>query len=401
VLLDVKAIRSDFPILEKGVIYLDSAASSLTPEQVVLKEMEFYREYRANVERGVHKFSQRASEEYENAHNSIAKFIGAPSRRNVVMVRNTTEAINLVANTLDWKKSDKIVTTIIEHHSNYITWLRVSQRHGCKVEVVRTDSEGLMDLSEFERVVDDETRLVTVTHISNVLGCTLPLKEIASIAHEHGALMLVDGAQGVPHVKMDVLETGVDFLAFSGHKMLGPTGSGGLYISEEQLESTEPPIIGGGTISDVSLNTYELAVPPMRFEAGTPAIAQVIGLGEACHYLERVGMDDVQRQVEMLTEKLANGLMDIEGVEIYGPHDPKLRVGLVSFNIVDMNPHDVALSLDSEYDIAVRSGHHCALPLMKELYGLPDGNVRASTYIYNTLGEIDLLLSAVEEISKY
>jgi cysteine desulfurase/selenocysteine lyase len=400
-LLDVKAIRSDFPILEKGVIYLDSAASSLTPEQVVLKEMEFYREYRANVERGVHKFSQRASEEYESAHNSIAKFIGAPSRRNVVMVRNTTEAINLVANTLDWKKSDKIVTTIIEHHSNYITWLRVGQRHGCKVEVVRTDSEGLIDLSEFEQVVDDETRLVAVTHISNVLGCSLPLKEIASIAHEHGALMLVDGAQGVPHVKTDVLEVGVDFLAFSGHKMLGPTGSGGLYISEERLESTEPPIIGGGTISDVSLNSYELAVPPMRFEAGTPAIAQVIGLGEACHYLERVGMDDVQRQVETLTEKLANGLMDIEGVEIYGPQDPKLRVGLVSFNIADMNPHDVALSLDSEYDIAVRSGHHCALPLMKELYGLPDGNVRASTYIYNTLEEVDLLLSAVEEISKY
>jgi cysteine desulfurase/selenocysteine lyase len=400
-LLDVKAIRSDFPILEKGVIYLDSAASSLTPEQVVLKEMEFYREYRANVERGVHKFSQRASEEYESAHNSIAKFIGAPSRRNVVMVRNTTEAINLVANTLDWKKSDKVVTTIIEHHSNYITWLRVGQRHGCKVEVVRTDSEGLIDLSEFEQVVDDETRLVAVTHISNVLGCSLPLKEIASIAHEHGALMLVDGAQGVPHVKTDVLEVGVDFLAFSGHKMLGPTGSGGLYISEERLESTEPPIIGGGTISDVSLNSYELAVPPMRFEAGTPAIAQVIGLGEACHYLERVGMDDVQRQVETLTEKLANGLMDIEGVEIYGPQAPKLRVGLVSFNIADMNPHDVALSLDSEYDIAVRSGHHCALPLMKELYGLPDGNVRASTYIYNTLEEVDLLLSAVEEISKY
>ncbi len=400
-LLDVEAIRRDFPILEKGVNYLDSAASSLTPEQVVLKEMEFYREYRANVERGVHRFSQRASEEYEGAHDSVAEFIGAPSRRNVVMVRNTTEAINIVANTLDWKKSDKIVTTVIEHHSNFITWLRVGQRHGCTVEVVRADSEGLVDLSEFERVVNDETRLVAVTHISNVLGCILPVKEIASIAHEHGTLVLADGAQGVPHVKTDVLDTGVDFLAFSGHKMLGPTGSGGLYISEEQLESTEPLMIGGGTISDVSLNTYELAVPPMRFEAGTPAIAQVIGLGEACHYLDRVEMDDVQRWDERLAEKLANGLMEIEGVEIYGPHDPKLRIGLVSFNIADMNPHDVALSLDSEYDIAVRSGHHCALPLMKELYRLPDGNVRASTYLYNTLEEVDVLLGAVEEISKY
>ena len=399
--MDVEAIRRDFPILEKGVNYLDSAASSLTPEQVVLKEMEFYREYRANVERGVHRFSQRASEEYEGAHDSVAEFIGAPGRRNVVMVRNTTEAINIVANTLDWKKNDKIVTTVIEHHSNFITWLRVGQRHGCTVEVVRADSEGLVDLSEFERVVDDETRLVAVTHISNVLGCILPVKEIASIAHEHGALVLADGAQGVPHVKTDVLDMGVDFLAFSGHKMLGPTGSGGLYISEEQLESTEPLMIGGGTISDVSLNTYELAVPPMRFEAGTPAIAQVIGLGEACHYLDRVEMDNVQRWDEMLAEKLANGLMEIEGVDIYGPHDPKLRIGLVSFNIADMNPHDVALSLDSEYDIAVRSGHHCALPLMKELYGLPDGNVRASTYLYNTLDEVEVLLGAVENIAKY
>jgi len=398
--VDVESIRKDFPILGKGVIYLDSAASSLTPEQVVLKEMEFYREYRANVERGLHRFSQRASEEYETAHEEVAHFIGAKGRENVAMVRNTTEAINLVANSLDWEKGDKIVTTVIEHHSNYITWLRVAQRHGCTVEVVRSNREGIFDLAEFEQSIDDSTRLVAVTHVSNVLGCIQPIKEICSIAHEHGALMLADGAQGVPHIKTDVMEMGVDFLAFSGHKMLGPTGSGGLYIAEEQLESTEPLCIGGGTIRDVSLNSYELAVPPQKFEAGTPAIAQVIGLGEACRYLTGVGMDEVKRWDERLAEKLAEGLSEIDGVEIFGPSDPRQRVGLVSFNVRDMNPHDVALSMDTEYNIAVRSGHHCALPLMKELFGLPDGNARASTYLYNTLEEIDVLLGAVEDIAR-
>jgi cysteine desulfurase/selenocysteine lyase len=398
-LFNVEEIRKDYPILDKGVIYLDNAASSLTPEQVVLKEMEFYREYRANIERGVHRFSQKASEEYETAHEVIAHFINAPGRENLALVRNTTEAINIVSNTLPWKKGDKIVTTLIEHHSNYITWLRVAQRYGCEVTVVRSNEEGIIDLGVFEKAVDDNTRLVATTHVSNVLGCIQPVKEIAEIAHEHGALMLSDGAQGVPHIETDVKESKVDFLAFSGHKMLGPTGSGGLYISDAVLDETEPLYIGGGTIVDVGLNTYTLAVPPQRFEAGTPAIAQVIGLGEACQYLKRIGMDAVKRHDERLAEKLAEGLMEIEGVEIFGPRDHVQRVGLVSFNLKDMNPHDVALSLDVEYDIAVRSGHHCALPLMKELFNLPEGNARASTYLYNTFDEIEKLLGAVEDIA--
>jgi len=398
-MFNVEKIRSDYPILENDYIYLDNAASSLTPEQVVLKVSEFYREYRANVERGVHRYSQRASEEYEKSHEDIAHFINAPGAANIANVRNTTEAINIVANTLDWKKGDKIVTTIIEHHSNYITWLRVAQRHGCEVQVVHSNDEGIIDLSEFEKAIDDKTKLVAVTHVSNVLGCIQPIKEIASLAHEHGSLMLSDGAQGVPHISTDVQDSKVDFLAFSGHKMLGPTGSGGLYISNEQLYEIEPLNIGGGTISDVSLNTYTLAVPPQRFEAGTPAIAQVIGLGEACRYLKNVGMDAIEKQDELLAEKLANGLAEIDGVEIFGPKDPSQRVGLVSFNIVDMNPHDVALALDIEFDIAVRSGHHCALPLMKELFNLPDGNARASTYLYNTKDEIEKLLGAVEDLA--
>ncbi len=399
-MLDVASIRRDFPILEKGVTYLDSAASSLTPEQVVLKEMEFYRGYRANVERGVHRWSQQASREYEGAHDEVARFINAPGPENVAMLRNTTEGINLVANSLDWKKGDKIVTTVIEHHSNFITWLRVANRFGCKLEVVRSTEEGVFDLADFEKVVNDRTRIVAVTGVSNVLGVILPLKEIGAIAHEHGAKFLVDGAQSVPHLKTDVKRDGIDYLAFSGHKMLGPTGVGGLYIGEEELYSTEPLCIGGGTISDVSIDSYALTVSPMRFEAGTPAIAQVIGLGEACRYLNRVGMADITRWDHALAKRIVEGLSEIEGVKIYGPTDPKKRVGIVSFNIRDLNPVDVALTLDTQYAIAVRSGHHCALPLMKELFKTNEGNVRASTYLYNTNEEIDKLLKAVEEIAK-
>jgi cysteine desulfurase/selenocysteine lyase len=398
-MLDVNAIRGDFPILGKGVVYFDNAASSLTPEQVVLKEMEFYREYRANVERGVHRFSQEASEEYEGAHGIVAEFIGSPSADSVAMLRNTTEGLNLVANSLEFEEGEKIVTTVIEHHSNFITWMRVAKRRGCSLEVVRPDREGRFDMADFEAIIDDSTRLVAVTRVSNVLGCKVPVKEVVEVAHEHGALVVEDGAQGVPHLPTDVSDSRVDFLAFSGHKMLGPTGVGGLYICEEELYKTEPLSIGGGTISDVSLDGYDLAVAPLRFEAGTPAIAQVIGLGEACRYLDRVGMTDVEAWDERLSGRIAEGLREIEGVEVYGPSEPRDRVGIVSFNVGEMNPHDVALSLDTEYGIAVRSGHHCALPLMKELVGLPEGTARASTYLYNTLNEVEMFLGAVEDIA--
>ena len=398
-MIDVDMIRGDFPILEKGIVYFDNAASSLTPEQVVLKEMEYYREYRANVERGIHRFSQLASEEYEGAHTVVADFIGAPSVDCVAMLRNTTEGLNLVANSLNFGEGGKIVTTVIEHHSNFITWLRVAKRFGCSVEVVRPDREGSFDMADFEAVIDDSTRLVAITRVSNVLGCKVPVKEVVDVAHAHGALVVEDGAQGVPHLPTDVSNSEVDFLAFSGHKMLGPTGVGVLYICEEELYQTEPLSIGGGTILDVSLDGYELAVAPLRFEAGTPAIAQVIGLGEACRYLDKVGMRDVAVWDESLSGRIAEGLREIPGVEVYGPSEARDRVGIVSFNVEDMSPHDVALSLDTENRIAVRSGHHCALPLMKELFGLPEGTARASTYLYNTLDEVELFLGAVEDIA--
>ena len=399
-MFDVEAIRGDFPILKQGVTYLDSAASSLTPEQVVLKEMEFYRGYRANVERGIHRWSQKASLEYEGAHEKVARFINAAGPENVAMLRNTTEGINLVANSIDWKRSDKIVTTVIEHHSNFITWLRVGNRFGCKVSVVKSTPEGVFDLADFDNVIDDTTRLVAITAVSNVLGVITPVKELVKMAHEHGAKVVVDGAQSVPHLKTDVKDTKVDFLAFSGHKMLGPTGSGGLYIADEHLYSTEPLCIGGGTIADVSIDSYALGASPLRFEAGTPAIAQVIGLGEACTYIERVGIENITSWDHILAEKLLNGLGEIDGVTVYGPMNPRRRVGIVAFNVRDLNPYDVALTLDNDYDIAVRSGHHCALPLMKELFKLKEGNVRASTYLYNTKEEVEKLLGAVEDIAK-
>jgi len=399
-LLDVQKVREDFPVLKSGVIYLDNAASSLTPEQVVQKEVEFYHEYRANVERGVHRMSQRASQEYEHAHDLVAGFLNASSGENVAMMKNTTEGINFVANALDWRKGDKIVTTVIEHHSNFITWLRVGRRHGVEVKVVKSDAEGRFDLADFERIIDDKTKLVAVTAVSNVLGCIVPVKEIAEIAHEHDAYVLVDGAQSVPHMKTDVKDMDIEFLAFSGHKMLGPTGSGGLYIKGDLLYEVEPLCIGGGTIADVTISDYELARSPMRFEAGTPPIAQVIGLGEAVKYLQRIGMDSIERHERRLTEKLVEGLMELPEVMVYGPKEPRERLGIVSFNIEGMNPHDVALTLDASANIAIRSGNHCALPLIEELLKAGVGTARASTYLYNTEEEIERFLGAVEDIIK-
>ena len=400
-MLDVGRVRRDFPILRRGIIYLDNAASSLTPEPVLEKMLEFYREYRANIARGVHCLSQRASEEYESSRRKVAKFINASAPFEVVMTRNATEGINIIANGLNWRRGEKIVTSLIEHHSNFIVWLRVRDRYGVDVDVVKPSKpleDGLFEVSDFEEAIDDRTKLVAVTHISNVLGLLMPVKEIADIAHEHGAFFLVDGAQSVPHIRVDVQRLNCDFLAFSGHKMCAPTGSGALYIREELLDEVKPLCIGGGTIADVGLDFYELSENVSRFEAGTPAIADVIGFGAAVDYLERIGMENIERHEAKLTERIYEGLREIPKVEVYGP-EPKYRVGITSFNVEGLNHHDVALALDTLSRIIVRSGHHCALPLMKELIRRP-GTVRASTYLYNTLEEAERLISAVEEITQ-
>ena len=396
--MDVKRIKRDFPILATEIIYFDSAASSLTPEPVLDKMLEFYHQYRANVERGVYQLSQKASEEYEKARTKVSDFINAKSDREVIMTKNTTESINTVASGLMWHKGDGIVTTNIEHHSNFIVWLRVKERCDVDLKIVKANREGMLDVADFERAIDDRTKLVAVTHASNVLGGVTPVNEIAEVAHKHGAQILIDGAQSVPHMKVDVQRIGCDFLAFSGHKMCGPTGIGALYMREELFDEVEPLSIGGGTIDDVDIDAYHLAKGPKKFEAGTPPIAEAIGLGAAVNYLHDIGMDRIRDHDIKLIEKMYNEMMKIPKVSVYGP-EPKHRVGILSFNIEGLSPHDVALALDATVRIIVRSGAHCTLPLMKDVIGQPSGTVRASTYIYNTGEEVDKLLKVVDDLS--
>jgi len=400
-MLNVQDVRKDFPILETGIVYLDNSATSLTPEPVLQKMLEFYRQYRANVERGIHRLSQKASEEYGRAHAKVADFINAKSESEIIMTQNATVGINMIASGLDWKKGDKIVTSLIEHHSNFIVWIRLKSKCGTDLEVVRPKEpieHGILDPTDFEKVIDDKTKLVTITHASNVLGAIAPVEEVIKIAHEHGAYVLVDGAQSVPHMKLDVQKMGCDFLAFSGHKMCGPTGSGVLYIREELTDQINPLCIGGGTIADVDVDYYTLERSPMRFEAGTPNVAGAIGLGAAVDYLRKIGMENIERYERELTKQMYQGLAGIPKVEVYGP-EPEFKIGITSFNVGDLNPHDVALALDVSANIMVRSGHHCALPLTKHVIRKL-GSVRASVYLYNTKEEIEKLVSTVEEIAR-
>lgn len=391
--MDVSKIRADFPIL-KDIIYLDSASTSLTPEPVLKSILDYYKGYRANVGRGVYSLAQMADQRYRDAHKKVAGFIGA-GQGTAVFTKNATESINIVANGIGWKRDDKIVTTIIEHHSNLLPWMRL-RKHGLKLEVIKSDKEGRLDLSDFEKAIDSKTKLVAVSQVSNVLGTVLPVKEISKICSDKGAMLLVDGAQSVPHMAVDVKGIGCDFLCFSGHKMLGPTGTGVLWMRNENIE---PLIVGGGMVEDVSLDGYERKSGYEGFEAGTPNISGGIGLGAAVNYIKEIGIDKIKAHESRLTARLLKGLREIKGVEIYGPDDILDRGGVISFNVKGLEPHEVALMLDETSSMLVRSGHHCCIPLM-EFLGLKHGTVRASLYIYNTEEEIDRLLSAIELITK-
>ncbi|MDD2777409.1 MAG: cysteine desulfurase [Methanocellales archaeon] len=393
--MNVENIRKDFPILDDGLIYMDSAATSLTPESVVASIQSYYRDYNANVGRGVHRLSQVASQLYEGGHTKIADFINAKEEE-IVFTKNTTEGINLVASGLGWKRGDKIVTSILEHHSNLMPWLRVKKKFGVNLEIVKPKN-GVLSPEDVEKVVDDKTKLVALTHVSNVLGLITPIKEIAKVCEDNNAFFLVDGAQSVPHLPVDVKELGCDFLAFSGHKMLGPTGTGVLFIRMPLLESVEPLTIGGGTINDVSLEGYKLKENYERFEAGTPNVAGGIALGRAVEYLEKIGMNDIRKHEEKLTKKFVLGLKEIKNVEILYPNLER-RIGVISFNIKGLNPHDVALMLDNFSNIMVRSGYHCCMPLIRWL-GV-NGAVRVSLYLYNTEEEVETLLGTIEEIAR-
>lgn len=391
-------IRRDFPILKTGIIYLDNAASSLTPEQVLDQMLEYYHSYRANIHRGIHQLSQKASNEYANARTKISAFINSKSDEEIILTKNTTEGINMIARGLNWRKGDRIVTTNLEHHSNFVVWLRLKERYGVDVEIVQPNKEGLFDLLDFEKTIDDRTKLVAVTHASNVLGVITPVEEITKIAHEHDALMLIDGAQSVPHMTVNVQRIGCDFLAFSGHKMCGPTGVGVLYIRDILLNEIEPLCLGGGTVKSAGLNSYSLVQSPQRFEAGTPPIAEVIGLGAAIDYLNDIGMHKIRVHEIKLIKKLYDALFAVPKITVYGP-EPKHRVGILSFNVEGLSPHDVALALDIEAKIMIRSGDHCAIPLMKDVIHQPRGTVRASTYLYNTDEEIEKFVEMMSMLS--
>ncbi|WP_010478279.1 cysteine desulfurase [Thermococcus zilligii] len=389
-------VRKDIPLTSE-VIYFDSTATSLTPKPVVEAMEEYYLRYRANVHRGVHRLSQIATHRYEESRKVVAEFINAKFEE-IVFTRNTSESLNLVALGLEhiFRPGDKIVTTPYEHHSDLLPWQRLAKRKGLKLEFIEGDDEGNLDLGDAERKIRG-ARLVAVQHVSNALGVIHEVEELGKLAEEEGAIFVVDAAQSAGHMEVDVKKLHADFLAFSGHKgPMGPTGIGVLYISEEFFEAFEPPLIGGGTIEDVSLDDYKLTEPPERFEAGTPNIGGAIGLAAGIRYVQRIGLDKIEEQERKLVKRITEGLDELE-IPWYGPRDLKKHAGVVSFNVPPLHPHDVAAVLD-EHNIMVRSGHHCALPVMKKL-GI-NGTVRASFHVYNSVEEVETFLGVMEELVK-
>jgi cysteine desulfurase/selenocysteine lyase len=386
-------VRPDFPLLG-DLIYLDSAATSLSPEPVLQAMMEYEHHYRANVGRGVHRLSQIASQRYWHAHRKVAEFIGAREGE-VVFTRNSTEAINMVASGLRWKPGDHVVTTVLEHHSNLLPWMRLREQ-GVSLTLTGIRPDHSLDMEALEHALTKDTRLMAVTHASNVLGTVTPIREIAHLCHERGILLLVDGAQSVPHLPVDVSTLGCDFLCLSGHKMLGPTGTGALWMRESTLD---PLLLGGGAIETVTEDGYTLASGYDRYEAGTPHIAGGIGLAAAVEYLQKIGMDRVRDHEQRLTDRLVQGMDRLPGVTVYTARSPVPHIGVVSFTVEGYEPHEVAHFLGETAEIMVRSGHHCCMPLMRRL-GLEKGTVRVSLHLYNTEPDVDTLLAMLADLTR-
>ena len=404
--MDVARIREDFPILSKAshgrpLIYLDSAATSQKPRSVIAAEERYYEETNANVHRGVYELSVEATDAYESARERVARFLRAPDPSGVVFVRGTTEALNLVATSLGRKllsRGDRVVSTVMEHHSNIVPWHMLREYSGVEVEYLGVDDEGRLRLEDLDRLLGPRTKVVTVTHVSNVLGTVNPVREIADRAHAAGALVVLDAAQSAPHRPLDLGKLGVDFLAFSGHKTLGPMGIGALWGRTELLDSMPPCMGGGEMIRDVHLDRISYRESPARFEAGTPNVGGAIALAAALDYLEGVGWDDL-RAYETRMQKVALSLAEErfgKAMTVFGPKDPAQREAVFSFSLQGVHPHDVASLLD-ERGICVRAGHHCAQPLM-ERFGVP-AMTRASPYLYNAEEDLTKLFDRLEEIS--
>jgi len=404
--MNVHDIRRQFPILDqevngKPLVYLDSSATSQKPIQVIETMEKYYKEINSNVHRGVHTLGTRATDAYEGAREKVRKFINAKSTQEVIFTRGTTTALNTVAASYaadNLSAGDEIVITYMEHHSNIIPWQQVARRTGATLKYIPLQEDGTISLDDARATITANTRVVSVMQVSNVLGVINPVKEIAKIAHENGAIMVVDGAQSAPHMKIDVQDLDCDFLAFSGHKMCAPTGIGVLYGKKHLLEKMEPIEFGGEMIDFVHLQESTWKELPWKFEAGTPIIAGAIGLGAAIDFLNEIGLDNIALHEHKLAEYALDKMSSVPGMTIYGPLDASKRAGLVTFNISDVHPHDVATVLDAE-GIAVRAGHHCAQPLMKWLKA--SATARASFYLYNTEDDIDKLVEGLVKTKEY
>ncbi|WP_233340738.1 cysteine desulfurase [Streptococcus sp. 121] len=402
--IDGRQIQKDFPILDQQVhdedlVYLDSAATSQKPCAVIEAMDRYYQEINANVHRGVHSLGESATQAYEEARRKVASFIGAASEREVIFTRGTTTGLNHLARMLEPQLSpgDEVLISIMEHHSNIVPWQQVCQRTGAKLVYVYL-KDGRLDLDDVKAKLNPATQVVSLAHVSNVLGIENPIAEIADWVHDVGAYLVVDGAQSVPHLPVDVQQLEVDFLVFSGHKMMGPTGIGVLYGKESHLKELEPVEFGGEMIDFVFEQESTWTDLPWKLEAGTPPIAEAIGLGAAVDYLNDLGMDRLAAQDKDLLAYLWRGLQSVEGVEIYGPPSLEGRTGLISFNLEGLHPHDVATALDYE-GVAVRAGHHCAQPLLSYL-GV-GATLRASLYAYNTKEDCDRLVQALEKTKEF
>ncbi|MFC4411384.1 cysteine desulfurase [Chungangia koreensis] len=401
-----KDIRSYFPILHQEVnghklVYLDSAATSQKPVQVIEAVKNYYEFDNSNVHRGVHSLGNRATEKYEGSREKVRKFINAESIQQVIFTRGTTTALNWIASSYgraNLKEGDEIVISYMEHHSNIIPWQQLAKATGAVLKYVDLEEDGTISMEKINSTVTENTKIVSIMYVSNVLGTMNPIKEIAKVAHDNGAIMVVDGAQAAPHLKLDVQDLDVDFLAFSGHKMCGPTGIGVLYGKKELLENMDPVEFGGEMIDFVGLYESTWKELPWKFEGGTPIIAGAIGLGAAIDFLEEIGLDEIEKHEKQLAAYAMEKMSVLDGLTIYGPADPEKRAGIVTFNIEGVHPHDLATVLDMN-GIAVRAGHHCAQPLMKWLN--VSATARASFYIYNTEEEVDMLVEGIRTAKEY
>ncbi len=401
--LDTEALRDDFPILDREVgdgvplVYLDNAATTQTPEPVIETIVDYYRRYNANVHRGIHHLSQEASEAYEAAHDRLAEFIGAEGREEMVFTKNTTESLNLVAYAWGLNElgaDDAVVLTEMEHHSSLVTWQQIAKRTGADLRYIQVGDDGSLDMDHAAGVIDDDVAMVSAVHVSNVLGTVNPIADLAALAHDHDALIFGDGAQAVPNRPVDVQALGVDFYAFSGHKMAGPTGIGGLYGRRDLLNEMEPFLYGGEMIERVTYEETTWAELPWKYEAGTPLIEQGISLAAAAEYLDDIGLERIARHENQLAQYTMERLAEHDDVTIYGPPAGVERGGVVAFNIDGVHAHDLS-SILNDHGVAIRAGHHCVQPLHNK-FGAA-ASARASFYLYNTREEIDVLLEGIQD----